>query len=161
YSLLHVDSCVAGLAEALELAVSKGAEAAFVWSFEGFPDPARTNAVARQIPVVALDHSIWRCPTDVVSLANHRMAYGLLRHLADTGRQRIAVSGMFDMLDVTHERFSGYMHGCFESGLQPTARDFLFLHTSGNDMADSAELCRRLEEPDRLDAVLVLQDQSV
>lgn len=161
YSLLHIDSSVMGVAEALEYAADKGAEAAFVWSFEGFPDPERTNAVASRIPVVALDHGIWRCPTDIVSLDNHRMAFELASHLAVSGRRRIAVSGMLDMLDATQERFNGYMHGCFENGIRPVVNDFLFTFTSGMVDTHTTALSRRLDEPDRPDAILVLQDQYV
>ncbi|MBS1709099.1 MAG: GntR family transcriptional regulator [Armatimonadetes bacterium] len=161
YSLLHIDSSVLGVADALEYAVEKGAEAAFVWSFEGFPDPERTNRIASRLPIVALDHSIWRCPTDIVELDNHRMSFELVCHLAQAGRKRIAVTGMYDMLDVTHERFNGYMHGCFESGLQPHANDYLFFHTSGMPDYDLETLSRRLDEDDRPDALLVLQDQFV
>jgi len=161
YSLLHIDSSVFGVADGMEYAIEKGAIAAFVWSFEGFPDPARTSAVAHRIPVVALDHSIWRCPTDVISLDNHEMTFELVTHLAKTGRKRIGVTGMFDMLDVTHERFNGYMHGCFANGLQPYSNDFLFATTSGMPYADLRPLDARLDEVDRPDALLVLQDQYV
>ena len=159
YSLLHIDSSIYGVADGMEYALEKGACAAFVWSYEGFPDEAKTNRVAQQIPVVALDHSIWRCPTDLITLDNHQMAFDLVTHLAKTGRKRIGISGMFDMLDVTHERFNGYMHGCFANGLQPYTNDFLFTLTSGMQGVDLRMLESRLSDADRPDALLVLQDQ--
>lgn len=159
YSLLHIDSTTFGVAEGMEYAIDKGACAAFVWSYEGFPDPVKTVDVAQRIPVVALDHTIWRCPTDLITLDNHQMAFELVTHLAKTGRKRIGVTGMFDMLDVTQERFNGYMHGCFANGLQPYTKDFLFTLTSGMPNVDLRALDARLDEADRPDALLVLQDQ--
>ncbi len=158
YNLVHIDSRAKGLEGALEYALEQNFAAAFVWSKKGFPDVERVRAVQREIPVIAVDHTMRAANTDLISEDNLGGASLAVRHLASLGRKRIAISGMMDMLEINHERFSGYLMGLFEHGLSPSPRDFLFCVTSGMDVADTLPLERRLADPDRPDAIFVLQD---
>ncbi len=158
YNLVHIDSRAKGVEGALEYALEQNFAAAFVWSKKGFPDAERVRAVQREIPVIAVDHGLRCATTDLIAEDNLGGASLAVRHLASLGRKRIAISGMMDMLEINHERFSGYLMGLFEHGLNPSPRDFLFCVTSGMDVADTLPLERRLADPDRPDAIFVLQD---
>lgn len=68
---------------------------------------------------------------------------------------------MMDMLEVNHDRFSGYLKGLFDSGLMPHPVDFLFCVTSGGGPEETSLLARRLQDADRPDAIFVLQDMCV
>jgi LacI family transcriptional regulator len=158
YHLVHVDSEILGVEGALEYAAEQGFCAAFVWSKKGYPDPERLKRVQAEIPIIAVNHGLPTFPTDLVTEDNFgggRLAAG---HLAKYGRKRIAISGMMDMLNINHDRFSGYLMGLFDAGLSPSPRDFLFCFTSGMDVPDMEPLVRRLHDPDRPDAIFVLQD---
>lgn len=158
YHLVHVDSEILGVEGALEYAADQGFSAAFVWSKKGYPDPERLRNVQSQIPIIAINHDLPEFPTDVVTEDNFGGGRIAACHLAKHGRKRIAISGMMDMLDINHERFSGYLMGLFDSGLSPSPRDFLFCFTSGMEVPDMQPLVRRLHDPDRPDAIFVLQD---
>jgi DNA-binding LacI/PurR family transcriptional regulator len=156
--LVHVDSEVLGVEGALEYAADQGFCAAFVWSKKGYPDSRRLKRVQEEIPIIAINHELPTLPTDLITEDNFGGARLATTHLAKLGRKRIAISGMMDMLHINHERFSGYLMGQFDSGLSPSPRDFLFCFTSGMKVPDVEPLIRRLRDPDRPDAIFVLQD---
>lgn len=161
FHLIHVDSRVFGVEGAMEYAADHGFVAAFVWSKTGFPNAERVRAVQRRLPLIALDHGLQGVATDLITEDNFGGARTIARHLADQGRRNIAISGMMDMLEINHERFSGYLSGLFERGLAPRSRDFVFCMTSGQEFPDTALLEKRLNDPDRPDAIFVLQDMMV
>jgi LacI family transcriptional regulator len=146
---------------AIEYAAAKGFLAAYIWSKEGFPDAARVEAARKEMPLIALDHRLAGIDTDLVAEANLSGAASAVRHLASQGCRRIAVSGMMDMLEVNHERFSGYLKGLFDCRLTPHPTDFLFCVTSGGGPEELSVLIRRLKDQDRPDAIFVLQDMCV
>lgn len=159
--LSHVDSRVYGVEGAIEYAADHGFVAAFVWSKSGFPDVDRVEGARKRIPLIALDHGLGAVKTDLVSEDNLNGAAEAVSHLARQGRKRIAVSGMMDMLEVNHDRFSGYLKGLFDSGLMPHPNDFLFCVTSGGGPEETSLLEKRLRDADRPDAIFVLQDMCV
>lgn len=161
FHLVHVDSATKGTEGALEYAAEEGFAAAVVWSKTGFPEAERVKAVQRKMPVIAVDHGLRNVPTDLVVCDNHEGARMAVGHLAKQGRKRIAISGMFDNLDVNHERFSGYIQALFDNGLEPNTEDFLFTMTSGMPQHSTRLLELRLKDKDRPDAIFVLQDMSV
>lgn len=159
--LIHIDSRTRGMEGALEYAADQGMAAAFVWSKTGFPDAERVAAVQRRMPIVAVDHGLRGVNCDLIVGDNFGGARAVVGLLAAAGRQRIAVSGMMDMLEINHERFSGYLQGIFQSNLVPSAANFLFCVTSGGGEPDTRLLAHRLREPDRPDAIFVMQDMFV
>jgi LacI family transcriptional regulator len=159
--LTHIDSKLYTDEGALEYAAENGFLAAFIWSKEGFPDTCRVAAVQKRLPIIALDHRFGSVRTDLVSEDNLEGAARVVRHLARLGRTRIAVTGMMDMLEVNHERFSGYLKGLFQSGLTPHPIDFAFSLTSGEGPPETEHLVQRLRNENRPDALFVLQDMCV
>lgn len=159
--LNHIDSRVYGVEGAIEYAAEIGCVAAFVWSKTGFPDVERVEAARTRMPLIALDHRLGAVKTDLITEDNLNGAATIVGHLAKQGRKRIGVSGMMDMLEVNHERFSGYLKGQFDSGLMPHPVDFLFCVTSGGGPEETSVLVRRLLDEDRPDAIFVLQDMCV
>lgn len=134
---------------------------AIVWSYRGFPDVDLVSRAARQLPMVALDHPIEGATTDLVTLDHEAAAYMATEQLIRQGCRRIGVTGMLDMLDITHQRFSGYMRAMFAHDLQPEPKNFAFTFTSG-DVGQQTDLLKfRLSADDRPDALLVLQDICV
>ncbi len=161
YHLVHIDSQVIGLENALLFAHERQFDGAFVWSFEGFPDPGLIQNVQKSLPLVVLDHSLGSVGTDLVTFDYMQMAHEAVEHLAKSGRKRIAVTGMLDMLDTTHQRFSGYLRGLFANDIIPDVRDFVFCYTSGYREPNYEQLTLRLQALDRPDAIFVLQDEFV
>lgn len=161
FHLIHVDSRRYGVEGAIEYAADSGFAAAFVWSKTGFPDAARVRAAQRRLPLITLDHGLRGIGTDLVTEDNLGGAEVVVGHLAKQGRKRIAISGMIDMLEINHERFSGFLKALFEHGMIPSPKDFLFCMTSGGVDPDTNLLARRLQDEDRPDAVFVLQDMCV
>lgn len=161
FHLIHVDSRIYGVEGAIEYAATNGFLAAFVWSKTGFPDEARIRAIEPKLPLILLDHRLGSIQTDLIAEDNVGGACTIVQHLAKMGRKRIAITGMMDMLEINHERFSGYLKGLFESGLKPHPVDFVFCVTSGGGAPETEGLIRRLQDPDRPDAVFVLQDMCV
>jgi len=159
--LVHIDSQSLGLENSLHFAMERGFDGAFIWSFQGFAESEVLEKARETMPIVVLDHVVPGLDVDIVTLDYFRMAREVTEHLARLGRKRIAVSGMLDMLDVTHSRFSGYMIGLFESGMQPHAADFTFCCTSGENRSDTFLFESRLKSGERPDAVFVLQDEFV
>lgn len=161
FRLTHVDSRLYGVEGAIEHAADNGFIAAFIWSKEGFPDVARVENARKKMPLIALDHGIRGVSVDLVCADNLGGAATVVEHLIAQGRKRIAISGMMDMLEINHERFSGYLKALLAHGLAPSPKDFLFTRTSGPEHTDTTLLARRLRDEDRPDAVFVLQDMSV
>lgn len=144
------------LGYALQRVLDEEFAGAIVWCFDGFPDPDLVSRLARQIPVVAIDHRLGNADTDLVTFDHEGAAYDATESLIRQGARRIGVSGMLDMLDITHARFRGYMRAMFAHGLQPDPSDFAFCATSGRDSADLLQ--SRLRSFNRPEAFLVLQD---
>ena len=161
YHLVHIDSQLIGLENALLFAQDRHLEGAFVWSFEGFPDVELLERIQAGMPIVALDHRLGSFDSDIVTFDYFQMAQDATGHLIRSGRKRVAVTGMLDMLDTTHDRFSGYMRGQFVNGRSPDVRDFVFCHTSGYAEPNYEQLMNRLRDPDRPDALFVMQDEFV
>ncbi|MDR3691046.1 MAG: GntR family transcriptional regulator [Fimbriimonas sp.] len=159
--LSHVDSRVYGVEGAIEYAAEIGCAAAYIWSKTGFPDVARVERARQKMPIIALSHRLGAVQTDLITEDNLNDAAAIVRHLAQQGRRRIGVSGMMDMLEVNHDRFSGYLKGLFDSDLMPHPVDFLFCVTSGGGPEETSLLTRRLMDVDRPDALFVLQDMCV
>lgn len=134
---------------------------ALVWPFEGFPEVSTLRQLTRETPTVCLDHAIRGVQRDLVTFDYFNAAVEATEHLIKMGCRNIAVTGMLDMLDATHDRFNGYMHAMFRNGLQPRPRDYVFNFTSGSQSPDVLNLARRLSEPDRPDGLFVLQDEFV
>ncbi len=159
YHLVHVDSRIHGVEGGMEYAAEHGFAGALVWSKVGYPDAARIQRLTADMPVVALDHSLQTVATDLVTVDNFGGAREAVLHLARLGRRRIAVTGMMDMLEVNHQRFSGWLIGQFDAGLRPEPRDICFCLTSGLPLRpDTLALERRLADPDRPDALFLMND---
>jgi len=161
FHLIHLDSRTLGVEGAIEYAAENGFVAAFVWSKAGFPDIERVRTAQKKIPLIALDHGLRGIDTDLVTEDNFGGTLTVVGHLASLGRKRIAVTGMMDMLEINHERFAAYLKAQFDHGLMPSPRDFVFCMTSGGEEPDTNLLSRRLSDPDRPDALFVLQDMCV
>lgn len=157
--LVHIDSQRLGLEAAVAYAREKRFDGAFVWSFEGFPDPEFLRKASAEFPIVLLDHGIPGFETDLVGFDDLRIGQEATESLFAGGASRVGVAGMLDMLDVTHRRFSGYLKGVFAKHGTPSAADFLFTYTSGPQPEDHRTLARRLRDEDRPDGLLVLQDE--
>lgn len=106
---------------------------AIVWPTVGFPDVENVQAIARRLPIVAIDHLIPGIQTDLVTFDHEQAAYEATEQLIRQGARRIGITGMMDMLDITHDRFKGYLRALFAHGIQPNPTDFLFTMTSGID----------------------------
>ncbi len=161
YYLLHIDSQSMGLASALKFAKNQGCRGAFVWSFEGFPPVEMLEEVQSVMPVVLLDHKIRGFDSDIVKLDSFQMGYDATHYLVASGRKRIAITGMLDMLDTSFDRFSGYMRALFDCDLVPRVRDYVFNQTSGYQAFDCLALENRLAMQDRPDALFVMQDDCL
>ncbi|MFZ4507697.1 MAG: GntR family transcriptional regulator [Fimbriimonas sp.] len=161
YHLVQVDSCEIGTQGAMEWAADQGFAAALVWPKTAFPDPEAVARIQAQMPVIAIDHGLDLCDTDLVMTDHMAGARDIVRHLIDLGRKRIAISGYMSHLDDFHLRFSGYMCAHFENKLMPEAHDFVFSSPNQRDVEDTRLLRFRLNQPDRPDAVFVCHDMSV
>jgi DNA-binding LacI/PurR family transcriptional regulator len=159
YHLLHINSENLGLANAIRLARAQGCVGAFAWSFEGFPAEADLRDAVEGFPLVLLDHSIRGFEFDLVTHDFHAAAKEIVTHMLESGRGEIAVSGMLDMLDVTRDRFNGYLQGLFDFGTKPNVRNFAFCYTSDMDEPDTSLLAARLRMDPPLDGIFVLQDE--
>lgn len=147
-----------GMESALQSTLDEGYAAAFVWTYEGFPNRELVTHVNRQLPIIALDHRLEGADGDLVSFDYERAAFDATEHLVRQGARRIGVVGMMDMLEINHQRFRGYLRAMFAHGLQPQPRDFVFFATSGHDAPDVSLLEARLRSGDRPDALFVMQD---
>jgi DNA-binding LacI/PurR family transcriptional regulator len=144
--------------DALRMALEDDYAAALIWSYEGFPESLLVSKVTRQIPVVALDHRLEGAECDLITFDYETASFEATVHLIQQGCRRIGVTGMIDMLEITHARFRGYLRAMFAHGLQPKPCDFLFVATSGHNDPDVTLLETRLRSGDRPDGLLILQD---
>ena len=129
-----------------------------LWPYQGFPDQNIVRRVCQSMPVVVLDHKLRERHHDLVTFDHFENGKRATQHLIANGCKRIAVTGMLDMLDTNHQMFSGYMAALFEAGIQPVARDFAFMHTSGMTSCDTGPLTARLQADDRPDGLFVITD---
>ncbi len=160
YHLIHVGGGIQDTVEdSIQYAVDSDFAGALVWSHRGFPDANRIRNLSQQMPLVVLDHRLKNVSTDIVTFDYNQIAYDATAQLLKNGYKRVAVTGMMDMLDTNHDRLSGYLRALFDFGMTPSAKDFLFIHTSGMDVSETDNLKRRLLDSDRPDAFLVLQDE--
>jgi len=160
YHLVHIGGGSQETVEdSLQYAVDNDFAGSLVWSHRGFPDANRIRNLSHEIPIVVLDHRIKNVSTDLVTFDYNQAAYDATAQMLRNGRKRIGVTGMLDMLDTNHDRFSGYMRALFDFGHTPSAKDILFIHTSGMDVSETDNLRRRLMDSDRPDALLVMQDE--
>ena len=144
--------------QALRRVLDEEYSGAIVWSFDGFPDADLVARLAKQIPVVALDHRLGGGGTDLVTFDHEGAAYAATEALIRQGARRIGVTGMLDTLDITHARFRGCLHALLAHGIQPEPADFAFCSTSGDPRPRPNGLKARLLGADLPDAMLVLQD---
>lgn len=158
--LAMVDSAGRGTEAALEACAERGFGAAVVWSKTGTPNLERLEAVAGQIPIVAVDHSLRGFRCDLIKAQMYEGARHMVRHLVSMGRRRIAITGWMDGLDTSQERFAGYLHGLYEAEIQPQARNFVPFAPNDGDI-DLELLNYRLRQPDRPDAVFMTSDVHV
>lgn len=161
YHLLHIDSQGHGLDFALEISLKQECAGVFVWSHDGFPDAEALEKVSKSIPLVLMDHQVRGFQSDIVAFDCFQMAFDATSHLIESGRKEIGIAGMMDMLDVNHDRLSGYMKAVFCHGQNPRPRNFLFTMTSGTEDQDCFLLSNRLHMDDRPDAIFVMQDICV
>jgi LacI family transcriptional regulator len=145
----------------LQTALDNEFVGAMVWPYRAFIDVDFVEQAARRLPIVSLDHRLEGALTDLVTFDYETAACEAVTQLIRQGCKRIAVSGMLDMLDITHQRFRGYMRAMFAHGLQPQPRDFVFTKTSGTPDPDPYPLEMRLRAADRPDGLFVLQDMFV
>lgn len=146
---------------AIQRAVDGDYAGAIVWSYDGFAQLDFLEKAPYRLPLIALDHRLNGAETDLVTFDQEAAATEATEQLIRQGCRRIGVTGMLDMLEVTHQRFRGYMWAMFKNGLQPEAADYIFTATSGRDTANPVPLESRLRHADRLDGLLVLQDCNV
>lgn len=135
---------------------------AIVWSYKEFLDHSLVTMAAKHVPIVALDHALEGVETDQVTLDHEAAAYTATEQLIKNGCKRIGVTGMLDMLDITHKRLRGYMRAMFAHDLQPEPRNFVFTFTSTESLPHQTDLLEfRLQSDDRPDGLVVLQDFCV
>jgi DNA-binding LacI/PurR family transcriptional regulator/DNA-binding transcriptional regulator YhcF (GntR family) len=163
---LHLVQLAGGTQYPMEYALQRAMDLEFagaiVWSYKGFPDLGLIKTAAAQMPIVALDHALEGAETDLVTLDHEAAAYAATEQLIRNGCKRIGVTGMLDMLDITHRRFRGYMRALFANDMLPEPKNFMFTFTSGDVLGHQTELLEcRLRAEDRPDGLIVLQDFCV
>lgn len=159
FHLVHLGGTPSSSVEELiKYANDKEFAGALVWSFRGFPDSDEITDLSRSLPIVAMDHRLNNVATDLISFDYFDAAYRATSHLIQQGRRNIGVAGMYDMLEINHQKLSGYMKAMFDHGCQPESTNFLFTLTSGMAKSDTRHVEWKLRQPDRPDAFLMLQD---
>jgi len=163
---LHLVKLAGGAQYPMEYALQRAMDLEFagaiVWSYKEFLDQNLVSKAASRVPIVALDHALEGAATDLVTLDHEAAAFAATEQLIRNGCKRIGVTGMLDMLDITHQRFRGYMRAMFAHDLLPEARNFVFTFTSGDVLPHQTELLEcRLRAEDRPDGLVVLQDFCV
>ncbi|MBS1704288.1 MAG: substrate-binding domain-containing protein [Armatimonadetes bacterium] len=162
FHLVHLGGRIHhSMEQALSYSLENDFAGAIVWAFDGFGDAKLINEVATQLPIVTLDHRIPNVPSDHVTFDYLKAASQAVGHVIQQGRRRVAIAGMMDMLDNTHQRFSGYLYALFANGLHPRSCDFVFTNTSGQTRQDMRLLESRFSSADRPDSIFVLQDEYV
>jgi len=165
YHLTFVDSKSRSDEGALEACVERGFAGAILWSKTATPDIARVERVASRLPIIAIEHSLPEIDTDVVGNDMYAASIQVISHLYQLGRRNVAFTGMLDGLDSSLSQFSGFIAGFFraqnDGSFVPHPRNFLPSRTSGVNSDDFHLLSQRLNDPDRPDAIVVLQDMCM
>lgn len=159
YHLVHLGgNDGASMEDPLRYAAEKGFAGALVWPFRGFPDAGVIDRAITKVPTVVLDHPIRGVAADLVTFDYFAAGETATNLLIEAGAKRVGVTGIWDMLPTTHDRFAGYMKALFDAGLQPRPTDFLPIETSGLARQETELLRYRLLAEDAPDALLILQD---
>ena len=162
YQVVHLaGSNVIAMEDPLQYAADNDFAGVIVWPYRGFTDESLVERLTNMMPVVALDHKLPGGKADLVSFDYAAAAELATTHLIKQGCKRIGITGMYDMLETNHHRFTGYMKAMFAAGLQPQPRNFVFNITSALPAPDTALLERRLRDDDRPDGFFVFQDEFV
>lgn len=143
---------------ALQTALDNDFAGVIIWPYRSFIDNEFVKTASKKLAVVALDHRIEGVDTDLVTVDHEAAAALATEQLIQNGCRNIAVTGELDGLEITHQRFRGYMRAMFAHGLQPEPRNFVFLMTSKRAVPDPSLLDHRINSSDRPDGLLVLQD---
>ncbi|MCU0315876.1 MAG: GntR family transcriptional regulator [Fimbriimonadaceae bacterium] len=158
YHLVHVDSHRFTVEGAITYAHAQGFAGAIIWPKTSYLHLPQVQSALALMPVVNIRHSFPNAATDVVSEDGFDGGHLVASHLARMGSRRVAVTGMLDMLSTNHERFAGYQIGLMDNEIQPSSADYVFCFTSDMVQPDTRLLEFRLSQPDRPDAVFVLDD---
>ena len=162
YHLVHLGgNDLASMEDPLRYASEKGFAGALVWPFRGFPDSTVINRAIAGMPTIVLDHPIRGVEADLVTFDYLAAGETATNLLIEAGARRVGVTGIWDMLSTTHDRFAGYMKALFDAGLQPRPTDFLPIETSGLGRQETDLLRHRLSADDAPDGLLVLQDSWI
>lgn len=158
FHLVHVDSLEHTVEGAINYAYENDFACAIIWPMKGYLDPELLNRSAAKMPIVNVQHRFPNFETDLVTEDHFNGGFIAAKHLIAQGRKRVAITGMLDMLQTNHQRFSGYMIGIFDSGLSPEVSDYAFCFTSNMPKPDMRALANRLNDSDRPDAIFVMDD---
>jgi DNA-binding LacI/PurR family transcriptional regulator len=161
FRLTHIDSEEIGTEGALELAVAQDCFGGIVWSKTSVPNVHRIQNLPHTMHWVTLMHSIPGLDADHVQPRLYEIARNAVGHLVQCGAKRLAVTGILDGFLTHHEGLAGFLAGCMDHGIQTTPSDFLFVKTSTSNFADTRNLTRRLQDADRPDGIVMLQDMWV
>lgn len=142
----------------LSAAIDGDYAAAIIWNTVGFLDPELVRILASKMPVVSLVHVVPDGRIDRVGFDEFQASYEATMHLVCQGCRRIAITGMLDMLQTSHDRFSGYLKALLDSGMEPQVSDFVFSQTSGEERQDASALLARLNDHDHPDGLLIIND---
>ncbi len=161
FHLVHLDGSSEAFQESLLHAQRSQFAAALVWPSRGFVDEAVMREAASSLPIVCMGHEIrgYEQSFDLIQLDNFEAGRLAAEYLIQQGRKNVALTGMIDMLSWSHHRLSGYMKAHFDAGRAPEPRNYAFIATSGHNHADLGPLRWLLEQPDRPDGLVVMQDE--
>ncbi len=158
FHLVHIDSLTHTVEGAINYACENDFACAIIWPMKGYLDPELLDTSSFKLPIINVQHRFPNFETDLVTEDHFHGGFLAAKHLIAQGRKRIAITGMLDMLQTNHQRFSGYMIGIFDSGLSPEVSDYAFCFTSNMAKPDMRTLANRLRDKDRPDAVFVMDD---
>jgi GntR family transcriptional regulator of arabinose operon len=161
FHLIHLDGSPEGFQDSLLHAQRSQFAAALVWPSRGFVDEAVMREAASSLPIVCMAHEIrgYEQAFDLIQLDNFEAGRLATEFLIQQGCRNVALTGMIDMLSWSHQRLSGYMKAHFDSGRAPEPRNYAFVATSGHNQADMGPLRWLMEQPDRPDGLMVMQDE--
>lgn len=158
YHLVHVDSHTHSTEGAIKYAADNDFACCIAWPKKANLDLTALGDSTSRCPLITVQHQFPNLESDLVTEDHYQGGYLAATHLAAQGRKRIAVTGMLDILRTNHLRFSGYMQGLFDSGINPNVADYAFCLTSDMTAPDLRVLKARLQDADRPDAIFVLDD---
>lgn len=160
-TLVHINSSGQGTLAAMEQAVAEGYDAAFVWAKVAFASHERLETLLTKIPFLFVDHSLGGEPCELIMSDHLQGARAIVRHLIDSGRKKIAITGNFTHHEDAQMRFAGYVAAHYDCSLAQKATNYIFTSSGHEDFEDTRILIQRLQAPDRPDALFVLHDMSV